>query len=93
VEASDFLGPLASGMGVLMSLSPLFQVRRVLHRRRADDVSQAFLLVIAIGATAWCAYGISIGDLYLIIPNVVGVITNCGALLVVRRFTADPVAP
>jgi MtN3 and saliva related transmembrane protein len=86
VEATDFFGVLASVMGVAMSLAPLFQVRRVLERRQADDVSQAFLIVIAIGATAWCAYGISTGDAYLIIPNSLGVITNLGTLLVVRRY-------
>jgi uncharacterized protein with PQ loop repeat len=91
VEAADFLGPLASFMGVLMSLAPLFQVRRVLHRRHADDVSQAFLVVIAVGAVAWTAYGISIEDPYLIIPNVLGVITNLGTLLVVRRHTGRKV--
>jgi uncharacterized protein with PQ loop repeat len=69
-----------------MSLAPLFQVRRVLERGQADDVSQAFLIVIAVGASCWCAYGISSGDLYLIIPNSLGVVTNVGTLMVVRRY-------
>ena len=86
MSATDFFGILASVMGVAMSLAPLFQVRRVLEREQADDISQAFLVVIAVGATCWCAYGISTGDPYLIIPNTVGVITNVGTLLVVRRF-------
>jgi len=64
MEVTDFFGVLASVMGVGMSLAPLFQVRRVLDRGRADDVSQAFL----------------------IIPNSLGVITNVGTLLVVRRY-------
>jgi uncharacterized protein with PQ loop repeat len=86
MEATDFFGVLASVMGVFMSLAPLFQVRRVLERERADDVSQAFLIVIAVGASCWCAYGISTGDPYLIIPNSLGVITNVATLLVVRRY-------
>lgn len=86
MDASDIFGPIASVMGVLMFLAPLFQVRRVLHRGQADDVSQAFLIVIALGASCWCAYGISTGDPYLIIPNSLGVITNAGTLLVVRRY-------
>jgi uncharacterized protein with PQ loop repeat len=86
VEATDFFGVLASVMGVAMSLAPLFQVRRILERGQADDVSQAFLVVIAVGASAWCAYGISTGDPYLIVPNTLGVFTNVGTLLVVRRF-------
>ena len=86
MSATDFFGIVASVMGVAMSLAPLFQVRRILEREQADDVSQAFLVVIAVGATCWCAYGISTGDPYLIIPNTVGVITNVGTLLVVRRY-------
>ena len=85
MEATDVFGILASVMGVAMSLAPLFQVRRVLERQQADDVSQAFLIVIAVGASCWCAYGISTGDPYLI-PNSLGVITNLGTLLVVRRY-------
>ena len=42
--------------------------------------------MIAAGASAWCAYGISTGDPYLIIPNSLGVITNVGTLLLVRRY-------
>jgi hypothetical protein len=42
--------------------------------------------VIAVGSSCWCAYGISTGDPYLIIPNSLGVITNVGTLLVVRRY-------
>jgi Sugar efflux transporter for intercellular exchange len=42
--------------------------------------------VIVAGASAWSAYGWSIGDRYLIVPNTLGVVTNVGALLVVRRY-------
>jgi MtN3 and saliva related transmembrane protein len=90
VEASDVLGPLASSMGVVMSLAPLFQVRRVLERRSSDDVSIAFPVVIAIGAAAWCAYGVADADVYLIVPNVVGVITNTATVLVVHRYRRSP---
>jgi uncharacterized protein with PQ loop repeat len=86
MDATDLFGLVASSMGVAMSLAPLFQVRRVLERQQADDVSQAFLLVIAVGSSAWCAYGVSSGDAYLIIPNALGVITNLGTLLLVRRY-------
>ena len=93
MDAADVFGPIASFMGVLMSLAPLFQVRRVLQRGQADDVSQLFLVVIAAGATAWCAYGWSTGDPYLIIPNTLGVVTNVGTLLVVRRYQRGAVSP
>jgi uncharacterized protein with PQ loop repeat len=92
MDATDIFGVLASVMGVAMALAPLFQIRRVLERGQADDVSQAFLVVIAIGATCWAAYGFSTGDPYLIIPNTLGVFTNGGTLLVVRHYQHRAVA-
>lgn len=86
MDAADIFGPIASFMGVLMSLSPLFQIRRVLERQHSDDVSIAMPIVIAAGAAAWIAYGVAENDIYLIIPNVVGVITNVTSVFVVHRY-------
>jgi uncharacterized protein with PQ loop repeat len=86
MDAVDIFGPIASFMGVLMSLSPMFQVRRVLDRRHSDDVSIAMPIVIAVGAAAWIAYGIAADDIYLIVPNVVGVIANVTSVFVVHRY-------
>ena len=86
MDAADIFGPIASFMGVLMSLSPLFQIRRVLDRQHSADVSIAMPVVIAAGAAAWIAYGVAADDVYLIIPNVVGVITNVTSVLVVHRY-------
>jgi uncharacterized protein with PQ loop repeat len=86
VDAADIFGPIASFMGVLMSLSPLFQIRRVLERQHSDDVSIAMPAVIAVGAAAWIAYGVAADDIYLIVPNVVGVITNVTSVFVAHRY-------
>ena len=86
MDAVDIFGPLASFMGVLMSLSPLFQIRRVLERQHSDDVSIAMPVVIATGAAAWIAYGVADNDIYLIVPNVVGVIANVTSVLVIHRY-------
>jgi MtN3 and saliva related transmembrane protein len=86
MEAADIFGPIASFMGVLMSLAPMLQVRRVLDRRHSDDVSLAMPIVIATGAAAWIAYGVAADDIYLIVPNVVGVICNVTSVVVVHRY-------
>jgi MtN3 and saliva related transmembrane protein len=89
VEATDYLGVLASSMGVLMALAPLLQMRRVLERRHSDDVSEPFLLVIGVGAGAWLAYGVALGDFFIVVPNVLAVLTNLATLVVVRRFNSQ----
>ena len=86
MDAVDIFGPIASFMGVLMSLSPIFQIRRVVDRRHSDDVSIAMPIVIAVGAAAWIAYGFAASDIYLIVPNVVGVIANTTSVVVVHRY-------
>lgn len=42
--------------------------------------------MIATGAAAWIAYGVAAEDIYLIVPNVVGVITNVTSVFVVHRY-------
>ena len=93
MDAANIFGPIASFMGVLMSLSPIFQIRRVVERRHSADVSIAMPIVIATGAAAWIAYGVAGNDVYLIVPNVVGVITNVTSVFIVHRFRQVAAAP
>jgi uncharacterized protein with PQ loop repeat len=58
-----------AGWGVIMAISPLLQIRRMIQRRSSSDLSLSYLAVLLIGFTLWMAYGISLGNLALIIPN------------------------
>lgn len=77
--------------GVFMSVAPLFQVRKMLQRRSADDVSLIYLLVLVIGFCLYLTYGFSISNRLLIITNIVSIIsmstTIFVALLISRRMT------
>ena len=85
MSATAFFGILASAMGVAMALAPLFQVRRVLERE-----SGRRLAGVPCGDRGRLELPVRLrhldGDPYLIIPNTLGVITNVGTLLVVRRY-------
>lgn|SRR5574338_1108104 len=59
-------------VGVIMSLSPLFQIRKCFEARHANDISLSHIGVITIGAFIWLIYGLSIGNTVLIASNVVG---------------------
>jgi len=87
MELVDVLGITASACGVVMALAPLLQARRVLARRSGADVSQPFLAIIAAGACMWAAYGIADANAYLVVPNVIAVVTNALTLGLARRFT------
>ncbi|MGH2456277.1 MAG: SemiSWEET family sugar transporter [Candidatus Limnocylindria bacterium] len=76
---ADALGPVAASYGVLMAVSPLLQIRRMLHTGSSADVSIAYLAVIEVGFGLWIAYGLSLPNWALVVPNsvafAVGIVT------------------
>lgn len=83
---ADALGPLAAGYGVLMAVSPILQIRRMLETHSSSDVSLAYLGVLNIGFALWFAYGISIGNWALIVPNCVAFGVGLATILVALRL-------
>jgi uncharacterized protein with PQ loop repeat len=83
---TDVLGPVAASWGVLMALSPLLQIRRMLDRRSSADVSIAYLGVLAIGFTLWIAYGVSLGNLAIIVPNSVAFVIGLVTIAIALRY-------
>ena len=89
---TDALGVSAATYGVLMAISPLLQIRRILERRSSADVSLGYLWVLEIGFALWIAYGISLPNLAIIVPNVVAMTVGLATILVARHFR-EPGAP
>lgn len=82
---TDTLGVLAASWGVLMAISPLLQLRRILHRRSSADVSITYLSVLQIGFTLWILYGWALGNAAIVIPNVVALVVGAATILVAVR--------
>lgn len=83
---TDALGAVAASWGVLMAIAPTLQVRRMLQRRSSADVSISYLAVLQIGFTLWIAYGISLGNAALIVPNAVAFLIGIVTLVVAFRY-------
>ena len=83
---TDALAPIAASWGVLMAVSPMLQIRRMLERRSSADVSLAYLGVLQVGFTLWIAYGISLGNLALIVPNSVAFLVGVATVIVAVRY-------
>ncbi|HEX8940447.1 MAG TPA: SemiSWEET family transporter [Candidatus Limnocylindrales bacterium] len=83
---SDALAVAAASWGVLMAISPLLQIRRILERRSAADVSIGYLLVLLVGWVVWIAYGVSIANAALIVPNAVALVVGVTTIAVAYRF-------
>jgi MtN3 and saliva related transmembrane protein len=82
VLVSDVLPILAASWGVLMAVSPMLQIRRMIQRRSSSDLSMSYFAVLLIGFTLWVAYGISIDNLALIVPNGVAFAVGVATVLV-----------
>ena len=83
---TDALGIAAATFGVVMAISPLLQIRRMFQTRSSTDVSLGYLWVIEIGFGVWIAYGLSLPNLALIIPNSVALTVGLVTILVARHF-------
>ncbi|MGH2476892.1 MAG: SemiSWEET family transporter [Candidatus Limnocylindrales bacterium] len=86
---SDTLPILAASWGVLMAISPLLQIRRMIQRRSSSDLSLSYMAVLLIGFTLWVAYGISIDNLALIVPNTVAFLVGAATVVVALRYRTD----
>ncbi|HTI30062.1 MAG TPA: SemiSWEET family transporter [Methylomirabilota bacterium] len=86
---TDALAVTAATYGVLMAIAPLLQIRRMLETRSSADVSLGYLWVIEIGFGLWMAYGISLPNLAIVIPNSVALTVGLATILVARHFRSS----
>jgi uncharacterized protein with PQ loop repeat len=89
---SDTLAIMAAGWGVMMAISPAMQIRRILQRRSSDDVSIGYWLILLVGFGLWVAYGISLPNLPLIIPNTLALVVGTITVLVARHYRSPAAA-
>ena len=75
---SQLLGTAATAYGVLAALSVLLQSRQMLTRRDSCEVSVPFFASYAGGYMIWLLYGLSVGNVPLIVVDAAGLL--CGGL-------------
>jgi MtN3 and saliva related transmembrane protein len=90
---SDYLAIGATIAGLLMAVSPALQVRRMTQTRSSRDVSIGYLSMLCVGFVLWIAYGISIGNLPMMLTNSASLtfmVATIGVALYLRRGGAAP---
>jgi len=94
VSISSALAVAAASWGLLMSVAPALQIRAILRRRSSAGVSVGYLAVLEVGFAWWLAYGLSIGNLALVLTNGVSLVV-CGTTIVValRHRPSASLAP
>jgi MtN3 and saliva related transmembrane protein len=86
------LGVVAAAWGILMAISPGLQIRKMLLHRSSREVSIAYFWVLLVGFTLWVAYGATIDNWFLVVPNAVA-FTVCATTTAVAlryRFRSEP---
>jgi len=82
----SILAVAATSWGLLMSLAPLLQVRVIVRRRDSSGVSIAWIAILLCGFLLWLCYGVAIGNLPLIVTNVVSCTASAVTLTAILRF-------
>jgi MtN3 and saliva related transmembrane protein len=73
-------------ISTLLEFNPLFQAVKSIKNRSVKDVSLwTFLSIVTIG-TLWLVYGISIGNVPLIIGNVIKLFTALSVVVIYFRY-------
>ena len=80
------LATVAAAWGVLMAISPGLQIRKMLHHRSSRQVSIAYFWVLLLGFTLWVAYGLTIDNWFLVVPNAVAFAVCVTTIAVALRF-------
>ena len=76
----------AAGWGIAMAVSPVLQIRKIVQQRSSRGISLGYMTVLFVGFLLWLAYGISIENWALILPNVVAAIVIAATMAVVLRY-------
>jgi MtN3 and saliva related transmembrane protein len=82
----SILAVTATSWGLLMSLAPLLQVRVILRQRDSTGVSITWIAILLTGFILWLCYGAAIGNLPIIVTNVVSCAVCAVTLAVVLLF-------
>jgi len=76
----------ASTWGVAMAVSPVLQIRKIVQHRSSHGVSLGYMSVLFVGFLLWLAYGISLDNWALIVPNTVAAIVISATMVVTVRY-------
>jgi MtN3 and saliva related transmembrane protein len=76
----------AATWGIAMAVSPVLQIRKIVHHRSSHGVSIGYMSVLFVGFLLWLAYGIALGNWAMIVPNIVAAIVIIATMVVTLRY-------
>lgn len=70
----------------MMALAPVLQIRRILIRRSADDISLGYLYILLPGFMLWVAYGWVGREPVIAIPNAIALLVYMVIMVLCLRL-------
>jgi uncharacterized protein with PQ loop repeat len=92
-EASQVLAAVAMLYGVAAALSVLLQARQMLARGGSCDVSARFLSMYVGGYAVWLVYGLSLGNIAIVVVDALGLVCGSVTLAVALRLRGALLSP
>ena len=86
MTGQDMLEATVSTWAVAMAVSPGLQIRRMLQTGDSRDVSIGYFAVLTVGFALWVAYGVSVGDFIVAVPNSIAFLFGLSTLLLAIRM-------
>ncbi len=72
--------------GMLTTFAYLPQAIKTWKSKSANDLSWSMLIILSVGIILWLIYGFSVGDIPIILANVVTFILTCVILAMKIRY-------
>jgi len=92
-STSELLALAATGYGVFAALTALLQMRQMLRRRASCDISARFFAAYTGGYAIWLLYGLSVGDVPLIVVDAAGLLCGGATLAVALSLRGSLLHP
>ena len=86
MTGQDVLEATVSVWAVAMAVSPGLQIRRMLQTGDSRDVSIGYFGVLCVGFLLWVAYGVSVDDYIVAVPNAIAFVFGIATLLLAFRL-------
>jgi solute carrier family 50 protein (sugar transporter) len=82
----ETIGLIASITAILMFISPIDQIRDIIKYKTSHEVSPILYGMMIINCIFWVSYGFGINNMFITVPNAIGVILGISTLIVIYKY-------
>ena len=88
----NIIGFLANTVVFLLFASPLLTFSKVISTKDSSSINRPFAICQVLNCVTWFAYGLAISDVYIALPNFVGLLLGLAQVVLILMYRAAPPA-